>query len=107
MGADAQARPDELCESKVEELHAAGRDHDIGWLQVSVNYAVAMRMVQGVGDFRSATQRIAERERATRDSLRKRPALHVLHHEIGRAVLVADVIESADVRMAERGNRTR
>ena len=63
-----------------------------------------MRAVQRIGDLRGELQRLIQRERAALDARRQRLALHVLHHHVAGAILVADVVEHADVRMVQRSN---
>ena len=65
----------------------------------------AMRLVERVGDLNREGQRLIERQRAFRQSLRERLAFEVLHDQIVDAVLVADVVKRADVRMVERSDR--
>ncbi len=48
-----------------------------------------------------------ERERALLEPLGERLAIEVLHDQICRAVLFADVVQRADVRVVELGNRAR
>jgi len=63
-----------------------------------------MRFLQGLRDFRSNLQNLIERQRAFRQPFGERLAFEVLHDQEVGAVLPADVIERADIRMLERGN---
>ena len=66
-----------------------------------------MRLVERLGDLDGDLQRVVDLDRSTFESLRQRLALDVLHDEIVGPVLVANVIERADVRVRQRGNRLR
>src|SRR5207244_356771 len=56
-------------------------------------------------DLDRAAERLVERERALVRSLRNSFALQILHDQVVRCVLVADVIQRANMRMAERRDR--
>ena len=66
-----------------------------------------VRLVQRVGDLDAEAERLRERQRALAEPVRERLALEQLHDEVLRAVLVADVVERADVRMRELRDRLR
>ena len=66
-----------------------------------------VRLVQRVGDLDAEAQRLRERQRALAEAIRERLALEELHDEVLRAVLVADVVKGADVRMRELRDRLR
>src|SRR5207247_601487 len=82
-------------------LGARLREHDIAGLEVAMNETLAMRLVERVGDFGRDAQRLGNRQRATLETLRKRLALDVLHHQEVHSVLVADVEERADVGVVQ------
>jgi hypothetical protein len=67
----------------------------------------AMRLVERVRDLHPVAQRLVERERAPREAIGKRLAFEVLHHEERRALLLADVVERADMRVIEVRDRAR
>ena len=52
-------------------------------------------------------QRLLERQRPLLEALRERLARDVLHHQVGGAVVLAHVVERADVRMAQAGDGPR
>jgi len=66
-----------------------------------------MRLVPGAGDLGRDCQRVVERQGATLDPAGQRLAIEVLHDEIRRAVLFADVVQRADVRVLELRDRAR
>ena len=75
-----------------------------GRLDVAVGHPGPMRAVERVGDLRGELERLIERERAACDARRQRLALQVLHHHVAGAILVADVVEHADVRVVQRSH---
>ena len=66
--------------------------------------AVLVRSVEGLGDLRRDVERLSKRHRAARQALGQRLTGEMFHDEVGRAVVAADVVERADVRVRERGD---
>ena len=66
-----------------------------------------VRAVQRVGHLDRIAEDLFHRQRAARQTRRERLALEILHHEIRDAVLLADVVEDADVRVVQRRNCAR
>src|SRR5271167_1127612 len=69
--------------------------------------SLAVGFIQSVGDLRGVAQQLSSWERALRDARGQRLAFEIFHHQVLDAVLIADVVEHADVRMAEAGNGAR
>ena len=63
---------------------------------------LAVGFIQGVGDLDAAPQHLFGRESALEQPLGQRLAFQELHDEVLDAVLVAHVVERADVGMRER-----
>ena len=63
--------------------------------------SLAMRLVEGVGDFGRELQRLVERERPFLEARRQRLTLQVRHDEKVRAIDAANVVNAADVRMVQ------
>ena len=59
------------------------------------------------GDLDRAAHGLLERQAAAREAVGQRLPFEELHHQVVGAVLVPDVEERADVRVAERGNGAR
>ena len=55
-------------------------------------------------DFRADLQDLIERQRAFRQAVSESLAFEIFHHQEVGAVLRADIVEGADVRMLQRGN---
>jgi hypothetical protein len=82
--------------------------HQVRGLQVAVDDALRL----GVHEARGRVAQDVERSRATTasragDALLERAAVHVLHREVVRAALLADVVDGDDVRVRERGGGAR
>src|SRR5580704_16899989 len=67
-----------------------------------MHHAAGMRLVERVGNLDGNLQRLGERDRPTLESVSKSLAKQVLHHDVVDAVLRADVVQGAYVRMIQR-----
>ncbi len=99
--------PGQLRQPEVEQLRAALRQHDVPGLQVPVDHALPVRGAQGVRDLRGDRQRLLQRQRPFLQALRERLPGEVLHHEEHLALVIADVVERADVRVVQAGDGLR
>ena len=82
------------------------RQHDVARLQVAMDDPRAVRLVERVRDLNRERQGLVERHRAfPSQPVRERLAFEILHHQEVDAILVADVVQRADVRMIQRGDR--
>ncbi len=82
-------------------------EHDVAGLQVPVDDALPMRLVERVGDLDAVAQDLLGRQRAFAEAVGERLALEVLHDEVVGVALAPDVVERADVRMRELRDRLR
>ena len=64
--------------------------------------ALAMRLVERVGDLGGDLQRLVERQRPLLEPRGQRLALEMRHDEVVRAIGAADVVDAADVGMVQR-----
>ena len=69
--------------------------------------ALAMRFVERVGNLGGDRQRLVERQRPSFQPRGQRLALEMRHDQVVRAIDAANVVDAADVRMVQRGDRTR
>ena len=69
--------------------------------------ALPVRLGQRVGDLDAVPQRLLERERPLHEAVRERLAFEEFHDEVLDAVLIADVVERADVGVGELRDRLR
>ena len=93
-----------LRHAKVEQLGASLGQHDVGGLEIAMHDPVPVRMVERLGNLDRMTQDLIGRKRTAVQSPRDRLALDEFHHEVFAAILNADVIQRADVRMIQTGN---
>src|SRR6185436_914451 len=69
--------------------------------------AGAVRDGQRTGDLDPDGQRLVDRQRAFLEPGLQRFALEQLHHEVGGTLVLADVVQRADVLVGELGDRAR
>src|ERR1700726_2108880 len=69
-----------------------------------MRHALAVRLVQRIGNLDGVLQYLLQRQRAFHESLREGLAFQIFHHEEIDSVLLANVEESADVRMIQAGD---
>ena len=93
-----------LGQTEVQDLRvAATADEDVRRLDVAVDDAGVVRGVERIGDFDAERQHRVQRQAAALgDSLLQRDAFQVLHDDEGAAVLLADVVNRADVGVVQR-----
>ena len=72
-----------------------------------MDHPLPVRHGQGLGDLLGVSQGQVQGKRALLEALGQRLALEALHDEECHAVLLADVVEGADVRMAQPGDGPR
>ena len=96
-----------LRQTEVEHLDAVARQHHVAGLEVAVDDAGAMGGGHRLCDLAAERDHVIDRQCAARQSILEGLALEVLHDQEVHAVLGADVVERADVRMAELRDRPR
>ena len=77
----------------------AGRHEDVGRLNVPVNDAAFVRRFQSPGDLDGQIQKRFQRQRLCANSVFQRLAFQQLHGNIALPVVLADVMDGADIRM--------
>ncbi len=91
-----------LREAEVQDLGlAGGRHHDVRGLDVAVDDAGRVGDGQGVGDLDGDGQRRKGDEGTAVQQLLERVALDELHHDVDEPVLLAHVVDRADVGVLE------
>jgi hypothetical protein len=84
---------------EIHDLHALiGQDHDISGFYVPMHYAVLVREMEAFGDLLHDVELIQQRKRpAAADYVLQVLALEKLHDHVGRAVMLAEIVDSDDV----------
>ena len=97
-----------LGDSEIEQLRAPCRQKDIRRFDVAMNDSGGVRRRERVGQCNRRLQQNGKVERALAQPLLERFALEELHDD-ERLVFrrFADVVDGADVRMVQRGDRPR
>ena len=92
-----------LGQPEVEDLGVApGRHEDVGRLDVAVHDALHVRGIEGVRQLRPEVEDALGAQGAPADARPQRLALEQLHHQEVAAVMLANVVNRADVRVVER-----
>ena len=97
----------QLRQTEIQQLRARLREHDVAGFQIAVRHALAVRLVQRVGNLDGVLQHLLDRQRTFLQSLRERLAFQILHHQIIDSVLMSCIVKRADMRMIQAGNRLR
>ena len=99
VGGDGRLR-----QAEVQQLGSRLRQHDVSGLEIAMHDAAAMRRFQPLAQLESALQKLIQRQRPLVQPIGQRLPLQVLHDEKAQAVLRADVVKVADVRMVQGGD---
>ena len=98
----AADRPD-LGQPEIENLRvAAAGDEQIRRLDVAVDDPGSVRRLERVGDLDRERQQLIDLERAPADPMLQRRPVEELHDEERAAVLLADIVNGADVGVIQR-----
>ena len=74
---------------------------NVGRLDVAMHDPLRVRRIQGIGNLDADRKQRIQLHRTVADEMFQRGAVQVFHDDERFAVLLADVINSADIRMAE------
>jgi hypothetical protein len=92
----------ELGEAEVEDLGLAPpRVEDVRGLDVPVDDPLPVRGVEGVGNLDPDVHDLVDVEARGAHVMLERLALEPLHHDVMLALVLADVVDGADVRVVE------
>ena len=91
-------------DAEVQKFRASLRQHDIAWLQIAVDDPLPVRLFQGISDLNGVALGLIQGQRAFLQSLGERPTLQALHDQEVGIALLADVVQSADVRVVQGCN---
>ena len=94
----------QLGQAAVQELGAGLREHHVAGFQVPVHDALPMGCVEGLCDLDGALERLLQRQRPLLQPLGEGFPLQVLHDQVVDAVVLAHIVERADVGVGEAGD---
>ena len=83
------------------------RDEEIRRLDVAMDDAACVGGLERHGNLHAEVHHLFDGKRAVFDPLLHRPPLEQLHDDEGPAVLLAELVDRADVRMRECGGEAR
>jgi hypothetical protein len=86
---------------------AALRDEDVRRLDVAMNDLLLMRRVERVGNLNRQFEQVWHREGLAGNPVLQRAPFEQLHRDEPRLVVLADVVNRADIRMVQRGRCAR
>ncbi|MGC2530459.1 MAG: hypothetical protein WA639_22140 [Candidatus Acidiferrum sp.] len=84
---------------------ASFRDENVGRFNISMNDALAVGGIQGIGNFNGDLDKALKFEGARRNQMSKGNSVEVLHGDKSLAVKIADFVNSANVGMIQSGGR--
>ena len=82
-------------------------DEQVGRLDVAVDDAAAMRGVERIGNLHGEVENQADRDRSGFDQLPDRASFEPLHRNERLTLLLAELVNRADVRVLERRGQAR
>ncbi len=88
-----------------EARGGGSRSHDVGRLQVAVDHPVAVGGSERVGDLGGDHDGLRQRHRTAGQPVRQGPPFQVLHHEEHTFLVLSDIVQGADVRVVQGGDR--
>ena len=98
----------QLRQAEVEQFRALlVVDDDVRRFDVAVHDALGVCRGQRVGELDADVEHVGDAQRPASDAVAQRLALQQFHHEVGRALVHADVVNRADAGMAERAGGPR
>ena len=93
-----------LRQSKVHQLGARLGEHDVARFQIAVDYPALVSFLQALADLDPILQHLFWRQRSLCEAVGQGLAFEVLHDQEIGPVLVADVMQGADVGVIQRRN---
>src|SRR5687767_11051388 len=99
---DRSRRLRKLRESEVENLRAVlVADEDVGRFDVAMDDALRMCGIERIGELNGNVEQVRDFQRSPVDAIAEALAPERLHHDVRGALVVADVEDCADARMAQ------
>jgi hypothetical protein len=88
-------------ESEVEQLRARFRQHDVRGLEIAMDHSLPVRFIECIGDLDRIFQSFFKWKWTSRQAIGKGFSFEVFHDKEIHAVLVADIVERANMLMIE------
>ena len=92
-------------QTEIEKFRAGPRQHDVAGLEIAVDDSPPVRRIESAGDLDRVVHRLTRWQGSLRQTIGERLPFQELHHKVINAVLVADVVQRADIRMGEARDR--
>jgi len=93
-----------FCQAEVEDFDGVGRNHDVFGFQIAVNDTEFVGLGEALGDLNGDGNDFANGKRPGIEEFAKGSPFEELEHQEIDAVVVADVVESANIRMRDLGD---
>src|SRR5580698_7921818 len=95
----------ELCQTEVEDFRLPARaDKDVRGLDVAVDDSAGVGGVESIGNLNTQLQQLFKLERTAFNLVFEGRAVQILHGDESFAVLLANVIDGADIGMVQGGS---
>ncbi len=98
------------CDAKIDDAHVAVlREHDVRGLDVAVDHAARVRVVQRLGALEHELDHVIDAQQVVGAAVgrQRARAVHVLGDDIAVAVLFAGVVDRQDVRVVQHAHHVR
>ncbi len=87
-------QPHQLGQAEVGDRHAPLTvQEDVLRLDVAVDQALVVRVLQGIADLRCDLQRLGSRQRPAPQEVAQVPAIHVLHRKVVKTACVTKIVD--------------
>src|SRR6266566_5804586 len=87
---------------EIENLGVSALGHEqVCRLDVAVNNSLRMRCIEGIGDFYSQLQQRFQLYRLCSNAMFQGYTIEKLHRDEGLSILVADIIDRANIRVVQ------
>jgi hypothetical protein len=103
IGVAELARPLRFRQTEIEDFRlAALGDKDVRRLDVAMDNFLLMRRIERIGNLDRQFEQVGQFERLAGNPVLQRAPLEQLHREEPRPLVLADVIDRADIGMVQR-----